>query len=239
MSVAGWGEFRRGPRLRWSYAEEVLRDGPAMYLRLGEAIGGGAMDASGWERHGSYQGGVLLRQEGALAGDGDWAVRLSEGAYATLATWGLPSGAAARTIEAWVSVDEEDGGGCLLAYGQQTTGAGCVVSVHEDEVSVDCIGHVWGAGGIATTGWHHLVVVWESLGGTSDEWRIYWDGQALPCGTLSGDVVTVQTATGAGYLGRSLDEGSWWRGWIDEVAVYEQALSTARVAAHERMGREG
>ncbi|MCC7408779.1 MAG: LamG domain-containing protein [Phycisphaeraceae bacterium] len=239
MSVAGWGEFRHGPRLRWSYVAEVLRDGPAMYLRLGEAAGGVALDASGQGRHGSYQGGVLLRQQGALAGDGDWAVRLSDGAYVTLAGEGLPLGAAARTIEAWVEVDEMDGGGCLLAYGQDGAGEGCTVLVAEEGVSVDCGGHVWGATGVDVTGWHHVAAVWDGLCATSEGWRIYWDGQALACATLSGTAVMMQTASGAGFLGRGLDGGTGWRGWVDEVAVYEGALSAARVAAHERMGREG
>ncbi|MDQ3866797.1 MAG: DNRLRE domain-containing protein, partial [Actinomycetota bacterium] len=58
-----------------SYANAVRADAPVGYWRVGESSGTTAADTSGKGNTGTYSGGYALNQTGALAADGDTAVR--------------------------------------------------------------------------------------------------------------------------------------------------------------------
>lgn len=83
-----------------AYADVVLADQPAAYYRLGEAGGGTAADASGHGMTGSYDGPVAYSAPGAIAGDADTSVTLSDAAMTmpgSVNPWDGPF-----TVEAWV-----------------------------------------------------------------------------------------------------------------------------------------
>ena len=57
-----------------TYPSTVIADNPSVYWRLGETSGTTAADASGKGRPGTYAGGTVLNQPGALTGDTNRAV---------------------------------------------------------------------------------------------------------------------------------------------------------------------
>lgn len=72
--------------------------------------------------------------------------------------------------------------------------------------------------------WHHAVGTYNN--GTTN---LYVDGALV--GTGSGNAGS-QGTTVSIYVGSAGGDGEWYNGQLDEVAVYNTALSTARITAH-------
>ena len=212
-----------------SYRSSVLADGPAGYWRLGESSGTTAADESGNGRSGSYVGGVTLGAPDALANDADTAASFDGvNDYLSIPHHASLTPAAAITVEAW-------------AKSAQTTwnSYGFLVSKRDSYILHPWAGtrtmvfYVNVAGGwhslsytpAEITGWHHYVGSYD--GSTL---RLYVDGVERSSLAVSG---TIATSTGALQIGRDdCCGGRYGNATIDEVALYGQALSAARVKAH-------
>jgi hypothetical protein len=91
--------------------------------------------------------------------------------------------------------------------------------------------HVFTSGDMALRGpatlplnaWSHLAMTWDGL-----TLRLYVDGTLRASSALSG---TATTSAGALRIGGNTIWSEWFRGLIDEVRVYDRALSAAEVAA--------
>ncbi|AQQ72373.1 hypothetical protein SMSP2_02756 [Limihaloglobus sulfuriphilus] len=83
--------------------------------------------------------------------------------------------------------------------------------------------------------WVHLVCVIDY---PSDMVRIYLDGSLASETALqfSSDVYDYGTPTQTGQIGRAPDFDVPYRGYLDEVAVYDKALSPERIQAHFNAG---
>ena len=97
------------------YAGAVLQDGPRAYWRLGESSGTSALSETGTNA-GTYQGGALLGQPGALLNDPNRAV----GFDGTNDTVQVPHSsnlapAGALTLEAWVKPSRLPTGSKVMA----------------------------------------------------------------------------------------------------------------------------
>ncbi|MCC7145153.1 MAG: hypothetical protein IT443_01770 [Phycisphaeraceae bacterium] len=246
FEVDAWGEFAAPPRLCFSYAQEVWADGPVVYLRLGELAGDAANDASGNGRAGTYHGQVMRGQSGALAEGGDGAVGLTgAGGYVSLPGGVLPGGGAARALELWCRMDNSAENQPLFSQGgeQAVHGGKLEWLAGHEQLSVDVGGHVFGVTGLSLAGWNHLVLVLPTVGGWSDQWQFFVNGQRQTGATLSGTPQQVVTANANVYLGRRLGAGElpgaedFLAGDLDEFAVYGGPLSEPRIIAHHRMGR--
>jgi hypothetical protein len=82
--------------------------------------------------------------------------------------------------------------------------------------------------------WHHVAVT-----SAGDSVILYLDGQAVASGSLPIDTPTDSTSL---YLGRApgmFGRSRWLRGDVDEVSVYNRALSAAEIAAIYRAGAAG
>ena len=72
--------------------------------------------------------------------------------------------------------------------------------------------------------WHHVAGTWGSSGG-----RIYVDG--VEKGNVSGDKRLSLPTSGTGYIGEYVVGGNYYfNGLIDEVVIYNRALTTQEVA---------
>src|SRR5689334_20612937 len=97
------GPFRQAAAATDPYAEAVLADQPAVYLRLDEAAGPFALDSSGHGEDGTYQSGVAYGTSGAVLTDpGHTAITWTGGGNGpvtavTQSGTTLPVGNAART----------------------------------------------------------------------------------------------------------------------------------------------
>ncbi|MFQ5577571.1 MAG: LamG-like jellyroll fold domain-containing protein, partial [Anaerolineae bacterium] len=87
----------------------------------------------------------------------------------------------------------------------------------------------------ATDGlWHHLAVTWR---GSDGQVKLYKDGQAAYTGTLAAG--TVISPDGSLALGQNQSGGGYFSGALDEVRLWNRALTETEVAADRRQQLAG
>jgi hypothetical protein len=212
------------------YADAVRADGPAAYWRLGEPSGNTATDSSGNGRAGTYSGTLTRGAPGALAGDPDGATGF-DGATGVV---NVVDDAALRlngpfTIEFWARLDAFKGSyPGLLVKGTANTANGYLIwytangqlNFKRGNVSIAAP-----AGALTTTGWRHFAVTYDA---TSLRW--YVDGSVVT-------TVSRSFATSAGTAPLQIGRGDeFGKQSLDEVAVYNRALTAAQIAAHRSAG---
>jgi len=216
-----------------TYDAEVLADFPVAYWRLGETSGTVAVDEVG-SNDGTYIGTPTLGVDGLLAGDADTAVDFPSGNhYVDLGAPHLPQSDAPFSIEIWMSKTVSDGAtGPIVSQYLGTT------FPDRFAVRVDVSGAVWywhgnGVSLVGTTDLtggspHHIAVTRNAAGMVS----LYVDGVVENSGTDTASFVNNNTNVAQFDDGHSLD----YVGICDEVAIYDFALSAARIEAHYNAG---
>ena len=193
------------------------------YWRLGEASGAVACATAG--PNGAYAGGTSLAQPGRSAGDPDTSVALdgSSGFVSVTNTAALNS--TRVTVEAWVnprtvagsqSIARKDGQYYLKVYDGKLQGwlwwdATTRVTVTSAAV-------------VTAGAWQHVALTFD---GTTA--RLYRNGAQVA--TLAASGKSVATTTNPLRWGDTLSggvDGNFLGGGLDEVAVYNAALSAAR-----------
>lgn len=217
-----------------AYAAAVLADEPVAYWRLGETSGNTAFDSSPNARHGSYQGGALLAQPGAIANDPDGAVRFDASSLMDAGDIFGFEGSAAFTLEAWIRPDisQEMIIGGKLHWDE-------IASAHEGylldlDMQAGGVLKAWRMpsggfvqGGSVTLGtFSHVVLTYDGV------LSIYQNGQKLAGNPASGSI-PLHSATF-----RIADGENWvnFTGVIDEFAVYDRALEANRILLHYEIG---
>jgi len=225
-----------------SYRSAIVADAPSAYWRLGEASGTNANDEIA-NRDGTYVGTPGLGIAGAIVGDGDTAIHLNGSTqYVTvpddnafsIGTTGV------LTVEFWAkpppSISSEQ-----VVIGK-AGGSGYEWAVaYQPDAGVKS--RVWtlGGGAIASHGgepagpldqWHYIVASFDE---PNDRLTLYVDGVGPSYDT---DPWTAATQNGTGPLdiGRRGDNTMYFDGAVDEVAIYNYALTPAQVAAHYAAG---
>lgn len=206
-----------------AYSAEVLADSPILYLHLDETSGTLAADASGNANNGTYTGGVVLDDTGAMVGSVSPTFDGSTGYVNLPGTWG---GGSTLTVECWASLNGLTGtwqamisslDGTFVHF-QTHTGGNNVAYTIPGGVSLAIIPSS------PLGSWRYLVMVIES--GNS---RIYIDGTLFSTSTQTftsiNSTPTIRVASG-------FSSGRFFDGSIDEVAIYDTALSAARVQEH-------
>jgi glucose/arabinose dehydrogenase len=186
-----------------------------------EAAGTTALDSSGSGNPGTVSGATRTtgKYGGALTFDGvnDWVTVPDANALdvnrMTLEAWVRPTG-----LGDWraVLLKEQPGQLVYALYASTDTNRPS--------------GHVFTSGDMALRGpsvlaantWSHLAFTWD--GATS---RLYVNGAQVASAALAG---TAATSTGSLRIGGNSIWGEWFGGAIDEVRVYNRALSAAEVA---------
>lgn len=219
------------------YAAQVLADEPVGYWRLGEPSGSAAQDASGLGNHGTYTGDVMPGHPGALAGDPDTAADFM-GGYVSVPDSDSLSPSGQFTLEAWVNIDDVCSQHSLVEkYDTPAFNGYLLRVVPGGQLSAFTLGGdgqaaaVTGETVVMPDEWHHVVAVYD---GTS--LSVYLDGE------LDGSVATtVNPLDGAADLklgARGDDAGTRLRGVLDEVAVYDHALTAEQIQQHNSLGRQ-
>ena len=212
------------------------------YWRLGEASGTNANDLSLPGNDGSYVAGTTLGQTGALTGDTDTAasfdgvddhVSVADSSSLDLTT--------KLTVEAWLKktafaehrhyVVKENVGGDATGTWQLSVLTDGKVRLERNNVDT-----ATSTGAVTVGAWHHVVVVFDDA--ANPKVRFYIDGRAA--GT-SNSVAGPFTANNETLLigRRGLTTVSWWDGLLDEVAIYDTALTTPQIEAHYTEGTGG
>lgn len=220
------------------YRSTILADSPVAYYRLGESSGTTASDETG-NYDATYANSPTLGEAGAISGDSNTSVLLASASqqYAEIDS-SLSITAYPFTIEAWVKT---------TATADSTVGA-FVVSTTNNQMfalRVDASGYAYnyarntsGVLAESTTAvndgyWHHIVAVFAA----SNDRTIYVDGVAEDTHAANVTLPAINRFS-IGRMGDS-SPGSYFNGTVDEVAVYDTALSASTILAHYNAGTGG
>lgn len=232
-------EASDGPRP--SYRDEVLADGPSMYLRFGEKSGTKAVD----ELHrldGTYPGGgVTYGVPGAIAGDTDTAIAFDGTARVTIPPGLDFAGTAAFSVELWAKQTAYLEYGPTVDHGSYPAAGGkegWTLRLGSDSFGLERWVAGDTAGSIALSpaplplgAYHHVVATFD--GGAI---RLYRDGALV--GTPGVSNLSLKSMNGTWAIGAQncACTGEAFIGSLDEVAIYQKVLSVDRIAAHFRAG---
>lgn len=214
-----------------SYASEVLADSPKGYWRLGEGSGTSAADASGQGNTGTYKNTPTLGVAGALLNDSNPAITLNGTTqYISVANSASLALGDVFTYEAWIKRGESNRGFFdTILHKEGTpntpkfgvTGPANRLQLRVPSVKTICESTTEV---LADGLWHHVVAT--KNGATV---KLYIDGVDRT-GTVTNE--TCQSNTAALTIGAENTVEEFFKGSIDEVAVYATALSEARIKAH-------
>jgi Concanavalin A-like lectin/glucanases superfamily len=207
------------------YSDAVTVSAPSGWWRLGDATGPGAAAAAGLSA-GTWSGTVHLGAPGALDGDADTAATVSGSGWLSLGTTYAP--ASAFTLEAWVDLASRSSTRYVLSKGTTSLGFHLYVTSGFPSMKVttsSTTATLSAPTQLPTGSWHHLAATFG--GGIA---ALYVDGVAVTTRAVAGTLRTSGLAlTGGRYSGSS---SSFFSGGLDELAVYDRALSAAEIAAH-------
>ncbi|MEX0865771.1 MAG: LamG-like jellyroll fold domain-containing protein [Pirellulales bacterium] len=220
-----------------SYVTTVLSDNPLGYWQFEETSGATAADSSGNMFDASYDVGVVLGAAGAPGTGGNSASfsNVGNSGVDLPGTWGGPS-MSAVTIEAWVNVATD-----TLDF-QAVVSADTTDFAHFQLHTIGVSGtYVDAAPGeamlvpLSTSPmgvWRHVALVSES-GNT----RLYENG--VQVGASNANTFSNITASSNVDIGRGFGGGREFDGLIDEVAIYDTALSESQLRNHYNAATQG
>ncbi|MCA9208134.1 MAG: LamG domain-containing protein, partial [Planctomycetales bacterium] len=250
-----------------AYADTVLADGPVAFWRLDESSGSTAVNLGtlGSSANASYSGGHSKGQSPLISGDGT-SVDFSGGNVTPGSTNGISSGGpfTEKTIELWFKADSLSGRQVLYEQGGGTRG----LAVYLDGNTLYVAGWnranddgggaaaPWGSPApvyvssgtsISTDTVYHVVLVMDGdtsgTGGTIEGFLNGQSfGQAAGVGRLwNHNPAVIGNATGGirFHDNNTLTNNRDFDGNIDEVALYNTALSSAQVQQHYQAGAGG
>src|SRR6266702_471076 len=217
-----------------SYQSVVLADNPIRYYRLGEASGTVATDIGSQAQNGTLNGGITLGQAGLLTGDSDTA-ELFDGRTGYIDT---PSEAigATFTLEVWgkTTVDARmalvaQGTSDLLTITYYLRVGSTTQAANSGSTSASGVYQETTSPVAPLTGQHHYVLTYDGTNLT-----YYFDGTVFSQTTVSGTPSSLINHTMIGRMGDLTSQN--WSGTLDEVAIYNTALSAGQVSAHYTAG---
>jgi hypothetical protein len=225
------------------YRALVLCDRPAAYFRFGEDGGPTAYDEIDGGPLGSYESrdgvGVVEWVAGAIADDPSTAAHFDGMSRATVGRAFPFAGNASYTFEAWVRPDTVD-----FSYRRIVERAtfdtaalleGYVIVNHASDGLIAERVHTGtsiAASGpaLSTTGYSHVVMTFD---GTM--LLLYVNDARAGAVEAPAPIDAVNAVL---LIGDSQGGGGGFIGAIDEVAIYDYALSPAQIASHYRVGRD-
>ena len=215
-----------------SYASTIQADGPVLFCRLGERSGTAIADQTGGPS-GTYGNNPTLGAPSLLPTDAaDAAV-----SFGGVNQFGRINGRAALrfgsafTIEVWIKPDALPAPG---AGHRGDQGRGLLAAVQRAEAGVH--GHAERtrrrlqapAGAVVAGTGYHVVATYD---GTRQ--RLYLNGSEVANVALSGAASSTTTPV---MIGAWDGASEFFKGTIDEVAVYNKVLSAVQVSGHRAAG---
>ena len=192
-------------------------------------------DAVDWvgESHGTEKGGVAFEANEEGEGVESYALSLDgTDDYIDLASHvsDFPLGDSTRSVTGWFKADTGNQRQTFFTYGPNVEGKRFSIAADRTQVLAAVSGHAWGVNGLELKdGWHHVAVTYA--GGDSDDILIYLDGELQTASTLAGSSKQLDTQTGPAAIGRSVSGTKYYTGLIDDVRLYDVALSAEHVLA--------
>lgn len=208
------------------YDVEVQADNPMGFWKLAEHGGTKAFDYSGNERHGTWVNGPTFRQVGPTQrNEGTFFTRASN-TRVDLPAAGFPSGTGPYTLEAWINVPYVDALQGIISNGRYDT------NNQSNAIRLDgtqaAYNYAWGNDAyfssalITPNQWLHIVATYDG-----SNRRMYVNGTLI--GTVASGSINSQPTVPT--IGKTYSN-EYFNGRISNVAVYNTALSEARIKAH-------
>jgi hypothetical protein len=212
------------------YSDLIVADGAVGYWRLGESSGTDAVAVVG--TNGTYKNTPTLGVTGAITADADTAVTFLDSSFEDMNVAAVDLNATDNfTLECWAKPNSLSGAGALVSCG--TTANGYYIRVGTD---LKPRGFTNPGGGLTDGGtamadavWSH--VVFRRSAGTNSVWI---NGVQADPGTNNTGTVTAPTTRTC--IAAIADDNTFWKGSLDEVALYDAALADADILAHYNEG---
>lgn len=208
-----------------SYATEVATDTPVHWWRMGSVSGGTVADS------GSTPVALTVTDtiSTVLGIDSDGAQNFNGTAYCTsVSSSGVPSGASAFTVEAWIKTSLASRT-TFLQFGAAATRQSLGLAVDKP----NDVFEVWTYGDNLTfslnlndNAWHQVVATYDGATALS----LYIDGTFAATKTLGGVLNIAVSTISIGRNGVPAPEP--YTGVIDEISIYSSVLSPDRIYAH-------
>ncbi len=224
--------------LQTTYTDLVMSDSPTVYLPLDNPR---VTDASGTGQRTMVSGSVTIETEGAVADGHDAALRFGDGAFVRVAAMTQLETATAMTLEAWIRPDSIDAPEPILEfsdgvdYGPHLWQFDAGDKIFTNLLDENGDGHtiMTDAGAITAGEWHHVAVSYDGAHAS-----LYIDGRRLGRTDVSG-VLRTTGDLWVGHRPTETDLPASFTGAMDEVAVYDHALSEAEIGRHHDAGTNG
>lgn len=214
------------------YFTVILADDPEVYLRLGESSGVDAADSSGNGHTSTYVNGVTLSVTGSIPSDGSTGVTL-DGTNDNVSIPTIPLYMASYSLEMWLKA-----GAAPAAYQDVFSAYSAFVADQAFYVRINSNGsltvdfyldsYTTGTGVITFGGaYQHLVITYNVI---TDTLYIYVNGLQVGSSDVGFfDSTTSPTITLGGFPAAA---SNYFKGSLDEFALYLTALTPAQVAKH-------
>lgn len=224
------------------YKAVVLAAGPLAYWRLDESAGSAANDVAG-HSSGPFDAtitGPTLSAAGVMQdGSGNESMDFDGSNDTVLGSdWSAFDfdGAKSFTLEAWVTPDNTSGIEVIIHKQVDSSGAGWELVRNGTTFNVNrqsgSGGHEAEGGTVAADTAYYVAATYDGSTLT-----LYVDGVEVAADTTAISVGANTVAVEIGYDTPTSDPVLAFDGQIDEVAVYDRALSAAEIAEHYAVGR--
>jgi hypothetical protein len=225
----------------FSCTQAVAAATPYLYYRVSDTAGPTATDSSGNALAGTYQGsGTTFRVPGACPRDNDPGITLN-GTSGYISTPSSVTNPSTFTLETWFKTTTNNGGD-LISFGSSQTGTSSsvdrlVVLSNNGMLTYFVNGSSVSSGtGLNDGKWHLMDAVLAGPG-----MQLYVDGLSVAtkngasAASMTGywrigfdDVITALAGQGNGKIPNS----NYFSGSLDEVAIYNSALTSTQIADH-------
>lgn len=209
-----------------SYKATILADSPVAYWRMDEMSGPTLVDVTGSGYNGTYHPSETFDESGAIAGDSDTAI-LFDGSTGYATTSVVITGAV--SIEFWINLPSSS---YSYNYAIGETGGFKGVRFPSGTEPSLCDGSldIQASTGIGSGVWAHIVATLDGTAG-----KLYINGSLA---ASHASTVTGFSNAGSGGVALAGTGGGTFlcNCELDEVAIYNYALTSTQVAAHYTAG---
>jgi hypothetical protein len=251
QSKEGWGrvELSVGEK---SYSDEVLADAPVAYWRLGEPSGTLAYDSSGNSRHGTYVGAVPGTVHDGTWGSNDTAATF-DGTNDYVSLPAFTTGVTSLndfTVSMWVKMIAHNASNrsYLLDFRGDGATANDSIGMIIDRVGATTELHHysrWASAGAAEMKivipspigqWVHLAYSRQGTTLTAHVNGVAQTSAFAVGAVMKADAVSLANAKRIGTYSSAGAGNYWTNAIIDDVAIFNTALSDTRLLAHYHAG---
>lgn len=219
------------------YSSTILADNPLFYYRLGEISGTTAYDEVAASSNGTYYNTPSLGQTGAISGDSNKSVLFEQAnnEYAETLTLSSETSLLPCTIEFFIKQSgSSDGNAGIFMYrsGSNTASGLNLKTANKLGYHWRDQSNTWGYSSgptLSDNTWYYVALVVES---TKATFYVIEEDGTLTTAVNSVTHSALDCSGDGWYIARDPYSIRYFQGYLDEIAIYDQALSQSTLVAH-------